>query len=71
MGFLDFLSSKKKKEGGEPTCGRAANYGDFPRPDTTSGRNALCPVVSFALLLGFGLSLKYSAIYKLKRLIIK
>jgi hypothetical protein len=29
--------------------------GGLPRPDLASGRNALCPVVSPALLLGFGL----------------
>jgi len=34
--------------------------GGLPRPRQRSGRNALCPVVSFALLLGFVLSLRYN-----------
>ncbi len=40
--------------------------GNCHRPDAMSGRNALRPVVSFALLLGFGLIQEYRVYFGVK-----
>jgi len=65
--ILGFNATKEKLEiviGAAPPPFRIF-AGGLPRPDLASGRNAPCPVVSFALLLGFGLIQEYCTFRKL------